>query len=106
MADKKPTLVAPPIGIVPQVARTDSENSGSAKMPHKSGLFTHAREGKTFDGSSSQEDFYKPIASYEGIHRYDPKFDWEPEEERKVVRKVRNTPLFTHSTFSVVTESY
>jgi hypothetical protein len=22
------------------------------------------------------------------LHRYDPKFDWEPEEERRVVRKV------------------
>lgn len=38
--------------------------------------------------SSTSEDFYAPVASYEGAHRYDPKFAWEPSEERKLVRKV------------------
>lgn len=31
---------------------------------------------------------YKPIEGYEGAHRYDPKFEWEPKEEKKLVRKV------------------
>ena len=43
--------------------------------------------GKTFE-SGSLESFYKPIDSYEGRHRYDPSFEWEPQEERRVVRKV------------------
>lgn len=44
--------------------------------------------GKTFEDSDSLETFYKPIESYEGRHRYDPDFRWEPEEEKAVVRKV------------------
>lgn len=31
---------------------------------------------------------YKPIDSYEGIHRWDPEFKWEEAEEKKLVRKV------------------
>lgn len=31
---------------------------------------------------------YKPIDSYEGIHRWDPDFQWEEWEEKKIVRKV------------------
>lgn len=34
------------------------------------------------------ESFYTPIENYEGKHRYDPTFEWEPKEERKLVRKV------------------
>lgn len=34
---------------------------------------------------------YKPISTYEGIHRWDPDFEWTEEEEKKVVRKVNNT---------------
>ena len=33
--------------------------------------------------------FYKPIDTYEGIHRWDPEVEWTPEEEKKLVRKVR-----------------
>ncbi|PSR97310.1 major facilitator superfamily domain-containing protein [Coniella lustricola] len=33
-------------------------------------------------------ELYKPIAEYEGAHRYDPQFAWEEEEERKLVRKL------------------
>lgn len=35
------------------------------------------------------ESFYTPIENYEGKHRYDPTFEWEPKEEKKLVRKVR-----------------
>lgn len=38
------------------------------------------------------ESYYTPIDEYEGKHRYDPSFEWEPQEERKLVRKV-----YTHS---------
>lgn len=39
----------------------------------------------TFQGD---EAFYPPIEQYEGKHRYDPEFQWEPQEEKKLVRKV------------------
>ena len=35
-----------------------------------------------------QETFYAPVEAYEGRHRYDPSFEWEPREERRLVRKV------------------
>ncbi|KAF2435856.1 MFS general substrate transporter [Tothia fuscella] len=43
---------------------------------------------KAFESAGLEEDYYKPIPSYEGVHRYDPKFQWSPEEEKKVVRKI------------------
>lgn len=45
------------------------------------------KDRTTFD-NESLESFYKPTADYEGLHRYDPEFSWEPQEERKLVRKV------------------
>jgi hypothetical protein len=32
--------------------------------------------------------FYKPIPEYEGIHRWDPDFDWTEAEEKRLIRKV------------------
>jgi hypothetical protein len=49
---------------------------------------TSLKAGQAFE-STGLEEYYKPIASYEGIHRFDPDFKWEPEEERKIVRTVR-----------------
>jgi hypothetical protein len=46
------------------------------------------REGTTFAAHGLRRDNYKPVDTYEGIHRYDTGFEWEPEEERKVIRKV------------------
>ena len=45
------------------------------------------RQPGTFD-NDSLEDFYVPIERYEGRHRYDPKFTWDPSEEKRLVRKV------------------
>jgi hypothetical protein len=45
--------------------------------------------GDAFD-TSGLDDLYKPIPTYEGIHRYDPKFQWQDAEENKIIRKVRN----------------
>ncbi|KAE8158185.1 major facilitator superfamily domain-containing protein [Aspergillus tamarii] len=32
--------------------------------------------------------YYKPIDEYEGIHRWDPDFEWEEQEEKKLIRKI------------------
>ena len=34
--------------------------------------------------------YYKPVDSYEGRHRWDPHFQWDAKEEKRVVRKVRD----------------
>jgi hypothetical protein len=41
----------------------------------------------TFDNAEGVR-FYKPMPKYEGLHRWDPKFEWKPEEEKKLVKKV------------------
>ena len=50
--------------------------------------------GKTRESAfdtESFESYYKPIESYEGYHRWDPKFQWEAKEEKKLVRKVSDS---------------
>ncbi|KAK2741758.1 hypothetical protein FQN57_005502 [Myotisia sp. PD_48] len=32
--------------------------------------------------------YYKPMPKYEGLHRWDPEFEWEKAEEKKLVRKL------------------
>lgn len=32
--------------------------------------------------------FYKPIAKYEGTHRYDPQLEWTEHEEKALIRRL------------------
>ncbi|KAI9719788.1 MAG: hypothetical protein M1812_003276 [Candelaria pacifica] len=45
------------------------------------------KRGRTFE-TFGDPSLYKPIDTYEGKHRYDPEFQWEPKEEKKLVRKL------------------
>lgn len=77
-----------PFYVAPEVANSGFEaDGGDTNEPSKSRFRAQEREGVTFD-NAGLESHYKPIAKYEGLHRYDPDFDWEPEEERRIVRKV------------------
>lgn len=50
---------------------------------------TSSDKSATFNyGGIDQSRFYRPIDSYEGIHRWDPNFEWEPKEEKQVIRRV------------------
>lgn len=88
---KSDLTAAPPIAVIPDVAKSDPGASSSTSETdlHRSGL---KKDGVTFDTTGLKARFYKPIDRYEGHHRYDPDFEWEPEEERKVVRKVPCVP--------------
>jgi hypothetical protein len=46
-------------------------------------------QSAAFDTDSNLEEHYKPIESYEGYHRYDPKYTWSWADEKKIIRKVR-----------------
>ncbi|KAJ6014263.1 hypothetical protein N7540_008854 [Penicillium herquei] len=59
--------------------------------------YSHSGEG-TFEVKEGHQ-FYRPIDTYEGIHRWDPNFEWTKEEEEKVVRKIDTRVL----TFACVT---
>lgn len=39
--------------------------------------------------SNGLTEHYTPIDSYEGRHRFDPKFQWTTEEETRLIRRVR-----------------
>lgn len=51
-------------------------------------LLKKANAGNTFGDTDSLEEFYKPIDTFEGLHRYDPSFSWDPKDEKKLVRRV------------------
>ena len=55
-------------------------------------VFTKASAGNTFGDTDSLEEFYKPIDTFEGLHRYDPSFSWDPKDEKKLVRRVSLVP--------------
>ena len=58
--------------------------------------------GNAFGDTDSLEEFYKPIDTYEGLHRYDPSFQWEPKEEKQLVRKVCISPPLYGCPWSMV----
>ena len=38
--------------------------------------------------NESNDSFYRPIDTYEGLHRWDPEFQWDKSEEKSLVRKL------------------
>ena len=50
----------------------------------------HRAGDKTFN---SVDPNWKPIPEYEGAHRFDPNFEWEPKEEKKLIKKVLSRPV-------------
>jgi len=67
-----------------------SSDAGKAESPLLKTFETS--RAKAFE-KVSLEEFYKPIDSYEGRHRWDPDFVWQTKEEKRVVREVK----FSHS---------
>ena len=65
-----------------------SLSSSSASIDQGIRIQTRAAGDGAFD-SSEDPRYYKPIPEYEGIHRWDPDFEWTEKEERKLIRKVR-----------------
>ncbi|KAF1817578.1 phthalate transporter [Eremomyces bilateralis CBS 781.70] len=66
--------------------RTSSESISKSAGVLEAALWT--KGATTFDNDSGLQDFYKPINSYEGYHRYDPSYTWSKEDEKKVVRRI------------------
>ncbi|KAJ4381288.1 hypothetical protein N0V86_003637 [Didymella sp. IMI 355093] len=60
-----------------------SVNSSSISVRHV-GV---GKKGTTWAATGLKNNHYRPVETYEGLHRYDPDFDWELEEERKIVKK-------------------
>ncbi|KAL4817403.1 major facilitator superfamily domain-containing protein [Aspergillus spinulosporus] len=79
--DEKKT---PPIstGEVEADSRGASETDDSDREQGRPGF-----KKSTFNATEDPR-FYKPIDTYEGLHRWDPDFEWTEEEERRIVRKI------------------
>ncbi|KAL6239646.1 hypothetical protein BDW75DRAFT_249733 [Aspergillus navahoensis] len=60
------------------VSETDDSDREQGRPRFKNSTFS----------ASEDPRFYKPIDSYEGLHRWDPDFEWTDEEERRIVRKI------------------
>lgn len=63
-----------------------SESSDSPSYSGKPALFTKGPR-ETFQVDSLRFS-YRPVDSYEGLHRFDPDFEWHLQEEKEVVRRV------------------
>lgn len=61
------------------VLRSPTQTLNQGQNPHG--------DSTTF-ASKGFDVYYRPSDGWEGLHRYDPDFTWEPSEERKLVRKV------------------
>jgi hypothetical protein len=79
----------------PEELKETSDHAGVSKITRdavvtETRMFKRSTRNGTFDNDSndSLNQYYAPIESYEGRHRYDPKFEWDPKEEKRVVRKV------------------
>lgn len=69
---------------------TDSSDEEWQKSEH------HKSEG-TFEAREGHH-FYRPIDSYEGLHRWDPNFQWTEQEEKRIVRMVSYNLCYDPST--------
>ena len=63
---------------------TGYSSSGSLGEQDRS---RRVKEGAVFE-TTEDVRYYKPIPTYEGFHRWDPDFEWEEHEEKKIVRQV------------------
>lgn len=80
-SDKSP----PPKGF--QLKESVANSSENSDQNLEDGREPKISGDATFEAT---EDFahYKPMPQYEGLHRWDPYFRWEPAEEKALVRRV------------------
>lgn len=64
-----------------------AQEEGTYTLSDSSSSQSSISDGKTFL-TAGLKDAYIPIYKYEGKHRWEVNFQWTPEEEKAVVRKV------------------
>ncbi|KAL3471244.1 major facilitator superfamily domain-containing protein [Aspergillus californicus] len=73
--------------IVP-VSASEIDSRGASLRNDSDKESQNAAPGHSTFNSSEDRRYYRPIDSYEGLHRWDPDFEWTEKEERKIVRKI------------------
>jgi hypothetical protein len=61
---------------------SSSVSSSDTNLPADTKPTNHVWE------TEESKEIYKPIEGYEGSHRFDPSFKWDPEEEKRLVKTV------------------
>ncbi|KAJ5528374.1 hypothetical protein N7513_012533 [Penicillium frequentans] len=89
MTDQKTAQVSASQKDSPGASILESDQESQQAQGYDNGTF-QVKEG---------HEYYRPIDSYEGMHRWDPGFEWTEEEEKNIVRKIDARVL----TFACVT---
>ena len=84
MADRRQSVTS----VVGHSWRKFSLDVGPMEAAVLPGTEKSAARAAAFESEPALEEHYKPIPTYEGIHRYDPQFNWSHIEEKKLVRRV------------------
>ncbi|KAJ3042003.1 hypothetical protein HDV00_008294 [Rhizophlyctis rosea] len=79
--------VGPTVIRIPESNKFEDDPSPAYRKTERSGDKVNFSDVNVFDDSELAEH-YQPRADYEGRHRFDPTLTWEPEEEKKLVRKI------------------
>jgi hypothetical protein len=81
------TVRAPEVKQVPITQTSDSDSSDVSSNAPPSPALDHVFKDPV------TEKYWRGVydkAGYEGRHRFDPDYTWTPEEEKRLVRKVRD----------------
>ena len=65
-----------------------STSENSSQLAELDDDTKRAPDHATVHDENGLEQYYVPIDTYEGRHRYDPRAQWSPQEEKKLVRKL------------------
>jgi hypothetical protein len=86
------------ISFVPADAGYPAVSNSASSSDTKLGD-ANERNGRHVWNSEEAKQIYKPIEGYEGAHRFDPTLTWTPEEEARLVRRVRK-PVYLSISFT------
>lgn len=87
--DTKAVAGEPRIAGDPPASDSDfSEKRDSYSYAEEPVSTRHRTQGGTFVDTDINGARWRPLDSYEGAHRFDPDFEWDQAEERRLVRKV------------------
>ena len=101
----------PPLGFKTDVSKGDPQlySNGTpsqedtkvvSEIPFSEAAVVGRKREATF-ASEGLQDFSKPIDSYEGRHRWDPKFEWDEKEEKRLTRKVSGNRGLCESSIAI-----
>ena len=87
--ETKANAGAPHIGSLPSSEEGSFEKKAPSVYAEENRTRRRPRRNGPFVDADDDQQRWKPLDSYEGAHRFDPDFEWDDLEEKKLVRRVR-----------------